>query len=192
MKNALINIETKRIVEVQEEEYRDGYYDTSFREVVSISNAKAETFESSDEILFLIDSNVMTLAEKMVYKKSQEREETFSENGDIFKARKLAEIKIARDAEYNSILTTSDGFQFKADLETIIDIKTIIETLSDGESFTDYKCADGSYTTISKVQFQTAISEGIQRKSEAFAREKVLGESVSSATTFAALDAIVW
>ena len=192
MKNALINIETKRIIEVQEDAYEDGYYDTNSEEVVQISNAKAATFESSDEPLFLINNNIVTFQEKMEIKRLERREERFIEYPDMFKSRKFAEIKRARDAEYNSILTTSDGFQFKADLETIIDTKTIIEILPDGGSFPDYKNADGSYNTISKAQFQTAISEGIQRKSAAFSREKELNEAIANATSFAELSAIVW
>jgi len=159
---------------------------------VSISNAKAETFESSSESLFLINNDLMTLEEKMAHEKSQEREERFTENSVFLKARKVLEIKNARDAEYTSILTTSDGFKFKGDLETVLDLKTISDNLSDGGSFTNYKCADGSYNTISKAQFQTAITEGIERKSVAFAREKELGELIDSASTFAELDAIVW
>lgn len=192
MKNALINKNTKRICKVQEAAYANGSYDVNIREVVSISNAKAETFESSSESLFLINSNLMTFEEKMSYEKSQEREERFTENSVFLKARKVLEIKNARDAEYTSILTTSDGFKFKGDLETILDLKTISDNLSDGGSFTNYKCADGSYNTISKAQFQTAITEGIERKSVAFAREKELGELIDSASTFAELDAIVW
>lgn len=192
MKNALINIETKRIIKVQEDAYEDGYYDTNYREVVQISNAKAATFEASDEQLFLINGNLITFEGKMEIERLQRREERFAENTDMFKSRKLEEIKQGRNAEYNSILTTSDGFQFKADLETIIDTKTIIEILPDGGSFSDYKCADGSYNTISKAQFQTAITEGIQRKSAAFALQKQRGEEIANATTFAELDAIVW
>jgi|TARA_B110000908_G_scaffold45396_1_gene55331 hypothetical protein len=192
MKNALINIETKRIIKVQEDAYEDGYYDTDYREVVQISNAKAATFEASDEPLFLINGNIVTFKGKMEIEQLERREERFIEFPDMFKSRKSAEIKKDRDAEYNSILTTSDGFQFKADLETIIDTKTIIEILPDGGSFPDYKCADGSYNTISKTQFQTAISEGIQRKSAAFSREKELNETIANATTFAELNVIVW
>ena len=192
MKNALINKNTKRICKVQEAAYVDGSYDTDIREAVSISNAKAETFESSSEPLFLINNDLMTLNEKIAYEKSQEREERFTETSDFLKARKILEIKNARDAEYTSILTTSDGLKFKGDLETVLDLKTISDNLSDGGSFTNYKCADGSYNTISKAQFQTAIKEGIERKSAAFAREKELSESVASASTFAELDAIVW
>ena len=40
--------------------------------------------------------------------------------------------------------------------------------------------------------FQTAITEGIQRKSAAFALQKQRGEEIANATTFAELDAIVW
>lgn len=191
MKNALINTETRRIIEVQEDAYEDGYY-ADYQEVVQISNAKAATFESSDEQMFLINNNVITFEEKMVIERAERREERFAQNPDLFKPKKSEEIKRARDAEYNSILTTSDGFQFKADLETIIDTKTIIEILPDGGSFVDYKCADGSYNTISKAQFQTAISEGIERKSAAFSREKELNEAIANATTFAELNAIVW
>ena len=192
MKNALINTETKRIINVQEDAYEDGYYDADYREVVQISNAKAATFEASDKPLFLINDNVFSLKEKMEIKRQERREQRFAENTDTFKSRKLEEIKIARDIEYNSILTTSSGFKFKADLETIIDAKTIIEILPDGGSFADYKCADGSYNTISKAQFKTAITEGIQRKSAAFARQKELAQQVSNAATLAELNAIVW
>jgi hypothetical protein len=191
MKNALINTETRRIIEVQEDAYEDGYY-ADYQEVVQISNTKAATFDSSDEQMFLINNNVITFEEKMVIERAERREERFAQNPDLFKPKKSEEIKRARDAEYNSILTTSDGFQFKADLETIIDTKTIIEILPDGGSFVDYKCADGSYNTISKAQFQTAISEGIERKSAAFSREKELNEAIANATTFAELNAIVW
>ena len=192
MKNALIITETRRITEVQEDAYEDGYYDVNYQEVVQISNAKAATFESSDEPLFLINNNVVTFEEKMDIEELERREARFTENVDLFKSIKVKEIERARNAEYNSILTTSDGFKFKADLETIIDTKTIIEILPDGASFPDYKCADGSYNTISKAQFQTAITEGIQRKSAAFARQKQLVEQIGNAATLAELNTIVW
>ena len=192
MKNALINTETRRIIEVQEDAYEDGYYDVNYQEVVQISNAKAATFESSDEPFFLINNEVVTSGEKMNIEMLQRREAIFTENPDLFKSIKVKEIERARNSEYNSILTTSDGFKFKADLETIIDTKTIIEILPDGASFPDYKCADGSYNTISKAQFQTAITEGIQRKSAAFARQKQLVEQVGNAATLAELNTIVW
>jgi len=192
MKNALINIETKRIIKVQEDAYEDGYYDTDYREVVQISNAKAATFESSDEPLFLINGNLVTFEGKMEIERLQRREERFTENADMFKSRKLEEIKRARDAEYNSILVTSDGFKFKSDLETIIDVKTLIEILPDGGSFVGYKSADGSYNVITKEQFNTAITEGIERKTAAFSKEAQLVAAASAATTFAELQAIVW
>ena len=87
---------------------------------------------------------------------------------------------------------TSDGLQFKSDLETIIDVKTLIEILPDGGSFVGYKSADGSYNVITKEQFQTAITEGIERKSAAFSKEAQLVEAVTATTTLAELEAIVW
>jgi hypothetical protein len=192
MKNALINIKTKRIIKVQEDAYEDGYYDTDYREVVQISNAKAATFESSDEPLFLINGNLVTFEGKMEIERLQRREERFTENTDMFKSRKIEEIKKARDAEYNAILVTSDGFKFKSDLETIIDVKTLIEILPDGGSFVGYKSADGSYNVITKEQFKTAITEGIERKTAAFSKEAQLVAAASAATTFAELQAIVW
>ena len=91
MKNALINIETRRIIEVQEDAYEDGSYNTNSEEVVQISNAKAATFESSDEPLFLINNNVVTFQEKMEIKRLERREERFIEYPDMFKSRKFAE-----------------------------------------------------------------------------------------------------
>ena len=192
MKNALINIETKRIIKVQEDAYEDGYYNADYREVVQISNAKAATFEASDEPLFLINGNLITFEGKMEIERLQRREERFTENTDMFKSRKIEEIKKARDAEYNAILVTSDGFKFKSDLETIIDVKTLIEILPDGGSFVGYKSADGSYNVITKEQFKTAITEGIERKTAAFSKEAQLVAAASAATTFAELQAIVW
>ena len=77
-------------------------------------------------------------------------------------------------------------------METIIDVKTLIEILPDGGSFVGYKSADGSYNVITKEQFQTAITEGIERKTAAFAKEAQLVAAVSAATTVTELDAIVW
>jgi hypothetical protein len=192
MKNALINAETKRIIEVQENAYEDDYYIPDFQEIVQISNAKAATFESSTEPMFLISNEVVGLDEKMAAKRQERREERFVENSDFFKSRKIEEIKKGRDAEYNSILTTSDGLQFKSDLETIIDVKTLIEILPDGGSFVGYKSADGSYNVITKEQFQTAITEGIERKTAAFTKEAQLVAAVSAATTLTELQSITW
>ena len=189
MKNALINAETKRIIKVKDGDFLNV---PEFAEVVSISNAKASTFESSTEPMFLIDNEVVGLDGKIAAERQGRREEGFVENSDFFKSGKIEEIKKARDAEYNSILTTSDGLKFKSDLETIIDVKTLIEILPDGGSFVGYKSADGSYNVITKEQFQTAITEGIERKTAAFAKEAQLVAAVSAATTLAELDAIVW
>lgn len=189
MKNALINKETSRIIRVQDGDFLDI---PEFVEVVSISDAKAAIFESSTEPMFLINNEVVGLDVKMATKREERREQRFAENSNLFKSRKIEEIKKARDAEYNAILVTSDGLQFKSDLETIIDVKTLIEILPDGGSFDGYKSADGSYNTITKEQFQTAITEGIARKSAAFAKEAQLVASVSAAITFAELEAITW
>jgi len=178
MKNALINKETNRIIRVQDDDFLDI---PEFAEVVSISDAKAAIFESSTGPMFLINNEVVGIRGKI-----------FIDNPNILKSKKIQEIKKARDAEYNAILVTSDGLQFKSDLETIIDVKTLIEILPDGGSFDGYKSADGSYNTITKEQFQTAITEGIARKSAAFAKEAQLVASVSAATTFAELEAITW
>lgn len=185
MKNALINTETKRIIRVKDGDFLNV---PDFAEVVSISNAKASTFESSTKPMFLIDNEVVGLDGKIAAK----RQERFVENSDFFKSRKIEEIKKARDVEYNSILTTSDGLKFKSDLETIIDVKTLIEILPDGGSFVGYKSADGSYNVITKEQFQTAIKGGIERKIAAFAKEAQLVAAVTAATTLAELEAIVW
>lgn len=189
MKNALINTETKRIIKVKDGDF---LAIPDFAEVISISNAKASTFESSTELMFLIDNEVVGFDGKRAAKRQERREERFVENSDFFKSRKIEEIKKARDAEYNSILTTSDGLKFKSDLETIIDVKTLIEILPDGGSFVGYKSADGSYNVITKEQFQTAITEGIERKTAAFAKEAQLVAAVSAATTLAELEAVAW
>lgn len=189
MKNALINAKTKLIIRVKDGDF---LAIPDFAEVVSISNAKASTFESSTEPMFLISNEVVGLDEKMAAERQEKRQERFVENSDFFKSRKIEEIKKGRDSEYNSILTTSDGLQFKSDLETIIDVKTLIEILPDGGSFVGYKSADGSYNVITKEQFQTAITEGIERKTAAFAKEAQLVAAVSAATTVTELDAIVW
>jgi hypothetical protein len=189
MKNALINAETKLIIKVKDGDF---LAIPDFAEVVSISNAKASTFESSTEPMFLISNEVVGLDEKMAAERQERRQERFVENSDFFKSRKIEEIKKGRDSEYSSILTTSDGLQFKSDLETIIDVKTLIEILPDGGSFVGYKSADGSYNVITKEQFQTAITEGIERKTAAFAKEAQLVAAVSAATTLAELEAIVW
>lgn len=196
MKNALINIATRRIIKVKDGDFLNV---PDFAEVVSISNAKATTFESSTEPMFLINDEVVGLEVKMEAKKQQRREEQqqrreekFAQNMDAFKSHKIEEIKKARDAEYNAILITSDGLPFKADLETIIDVKTLIEILPDGGSFEGYKSADGTYNTITKEQFQNAITEGIARKTAAFAKEAQLVAAVSAATTLAELESITW
>ena len=189
MKNALINIESKLIIRVKDDDFLNV---PEFAEVVSISNAKDSIFESSTEPMFLISNEVVSLDEKMATERQERKEERFAENSDLFRSRKIQEIKKGRDAEYNAILVTSDGLQFKSDLETIIDVKTLIEILPDGGSFVGYKSADGSYNVITKEQFQTAITEGIERKSAAFAKEAQLVEAVTAATTLAELEAIVW
>jgi hypothetical protein len=62
MKNALINTETKRIIAVQDDDFSD-YPD--IREVVSISDAIASTFESSTETMFYVDNQLKTLDQKI-------------------------------------------------------------------------------------------------------------------------------
>lgn len=111
---------------------------------------------------------------------------------DDEKTVKIQEIKQARDDEYTSVLVTSDGLHFKADLETIIDVKTMIETLPDGASYTGYKNADGSYNDVTKAQFQTAITEGGARKAAAFGKERALVDLIVNASTKAELDGINW
>ncbi len=105
---------------------------------------------------------------------------------------KRAEIKAARDNEYQSILTTSFGLQFKVDLETIIDIQTIVSLLADGDVYPSYKTANGEYHNISKEQFMLAIAEGVQRKGAAFTREYVLSQQIEAANTKTALEDIIW
>lgn len=62
MKNALINTETKRIIAVQDDDFSD-YPD--IREVVSISDAIASSFESSTEPMFYVDNQLKTLDQKI-------------------------------------------------------------------------------------------------------------------------------
>lgn len=191
MKDALVNTEHRRIRKVEEDgtitEVPEGF------EVVSISDAKATTFENSAEPLFLVDGDLKNQGEMREIRSAERRELRFQSDPERFKTRKREEIKSARDAEYTSTLVTSDGFHFKTDLETIIDVKTMIEMLAlDTDTFVDYKNADGTYNTITKVQLQTAISEGISRKAVAFGKEKVLVVAVEAATTKAELDQVIW
>ena len=62
MKNALINKNTKRIISVQDDDFSD-YPD--IREVVSISDEMASTFESSTEPMFYVDNQLKTLDQKI-------------------------------------------------------------------------------------------------------------------------------
>ena len=182
MKNALVNIESRRIHLVSEEGILitpDGF------EIISISNSKAEAVEASTDPLFLVNGELKTVDDMKEIRR-------FQRNSERMKDMKKLEIKKARDDEYNSNLVTSDGLHFKADLETIIDVKSIIEMLPDGGSYADYKNADGSYNTISTSQFQNAIVEGIQRKSAVFGKEKVLTGLVDAAVTADELRNITW
>lgn len=111
---------------------------------------------------------------------------------ETYKKLNLKIVKDARDKEYTSILTTSFGLQFKADLETIIDIKTIIDMLPDGGVYPNYKTANGTYHNITKEQFSLAITEGIQRKSFVFAKEYTLSQMIEAATTIEEVKAVVW
>lgn len=192
MKNVLIHTSTKEILDSSEDDFS---YIPGIGEkysVVSVSNAKAETFESATDSVYLVDNQVISFEANKNRLKEEYRNQRFTDNVDLFKANKISKIKAARDTEYKSTLTTTDGLQFKADLETIIDVKSIIETLADGESFSNYKLADGSYSNITKTQFQTAIREGIERKIAAFAKEAELATEISAATTRTELDAITW
>ena len=190
MKDALVNIEYKHISRVDEDgsitDIPEGY------EVVSISNVKAAEFEASAESLYLVDGELKNQDEMDEIISTERKESRFQSNVEFFKSRKIRKIKLARDTEYKSILVTSDGLHFKADLETIIDVKSIIEMLPDGGSYADYKCADGTYNTVTKEQFKTAITEGITRKGMVFAKEKALDDAIEAATSFAELDSIVW
>tara|TARA_R110000772_G_scaffold240041_1_gene352164 strand:- start:1166 stop:1702 length:537 start_codon:yes stop_codon:yes gene_type:complete len=178
MKIALITIEDKHIVDIYDEVQP---FELEGMEQVEITNARAITAQENPGSFFLIDGKLVNFREKF-----------FLEDPSSLKNSKRREIKLARNKAYQSNMISSDGFEFKADLETVFDIKTIIEILPDGGSFPDYKCADGSYNTISKVQFQTAITEGVQRKLTAFAREKQLNEEVDNAISLEVLDAIAW
>ena len=77
MKNALINIESKRIIRVKDDDFLNV---PEFAEVVSISNAKASIFESSTEPMFLISNEVVSLDEKMATERQERKEERFAEN----------------------------------------------------------------------------------------------------------------
>jgi hypothetical protein len=139
------------------------------------------------------DGEVKSFEEMMEIESKIRDEVLYTENPEIFRARKRREIVNARNAEYTSVLVTSDGLHFKTDLETIIDVKTIIETLSsDTDVYQSYKNADGSYNDITKAQFQTSISEGIMRKGAAFLKQKTLVDAINAAQTKEELDLIVW
>ena len=122
----------------------------------------------------------------------QSYDESFAVVTEEDKVLKHNEIKAARDDAYQSILTTSFGLQFKADLETIIDIQTIVSLLADGDIYPNYKTANGEYHNISKEQFTLAIAEGVQRKGTAFTREYALSQHIKAANTKTELEAIVW
>ena len=62
MKNALINTETKRIISVKDGDFLSP---PDFTEVVSFSDSKAATFESSTGPLFYIDNELKTLDQKL-------------------------------------------------------------------------------------------------------------------------------
>jgi len=183
MKKILVNKETKRIQRILKED------ETSFQgigdiEEASITNKQAKKVENAKEPLFFIDKVIYNFEEKLQIQKKLRQQQRFEQNENLIKSSKKIQIKQNRDKEYKSNIVTSDGLEFKTDLETITDIKTIIETLADGEVFVDYKLADGTYATITKEQFQRAIDEGMERKKQAFAKEKTLVESVNSATNF--------
>lgn len=137
---------------------------------------------------------------QQIYSKEIEVYESLVNSGEAYvapatekkKQEKLDELKKSRDEEYLSVLTTSFGIQFKTDLETIIDIQTIISLLADGDEYSNYKTANGEYHNISKEEFSLAIAEGVQRKSEAFAKEYLLSLQVQQATTLAELESINW
>jgi len=110
----------------------------------------------------------------------------------FFKANKLKEISDACKNEYTGDLTSSDGFVFSADVEAIIDIQLIIAALPPLGVFEGYKCVDDQFYDITREQFETALNDGITRKITAFAKRKVLAESVNNASTVDEVLAIVW
>lgn len=183
MKKILVNKETKRIQRILREDEISFQGVEGFEEA-SITNKQAKKVENAKEPLFFIDKVVYNFEEKLEIQKKLRQQQRFEQNENLIKSSKKLRIKQDRDREYKSNIVTSDGLEFKTDLETITDIKTIIGMLADGEVFVDYKLADGTYATITKEQFQRAIVEGMERKKQAFAKEKTLVEAVDSATTF--------
>lgn len=184
MKKILVNKETKRIQRILKAEEQIPFQGVEDIEEASITNKQASKVENAKEPLFFIDKVIYNFEEKLEIQKKLRQQQRFEQNENLIKSSKKLQIKQNRDKEYKSNIVTSDGLEFKTDLETITDIKIIIGMLADGEVFVDYKLADGTYATITKEQFQRAIDEGMERKKQAFAKEKTLVEAVNLATTF--------
>lgn len=184
MKKILVNKQTKTIRRILNKGEETSFQNAEDFEVASITNKQAKKIETAKEPLFFIDKTIHNLEEKLKIQKKLRQQQRFEQNENLIKSSKILQIKQSRDKEYKSNIVTSDGFEFKTDLETIIDIKTIIGMLADGEVFIDYKLADGTYATLTKEQFQKAIDENMERKKHAFAKEKTLTEAVNSATNF--------
>lgn len=184
MKKILVNKQTKTIRRILNQGEETSFQNAEDFEVESITNKQAKKVETAKESLFFIDKTIYNLEEKLKIQKKLRQQQRFEQNENLIKSSKILQIKQSRDKEYKSNIVTSDGFEFKTDLETITDIKTIIGMLADGEVFIDYKLADGTYATLTKEQFQKAIDENMERKKYAFAKEKTLTEAVNSATNF--------
>jgi predicted flavoprotein YhiN len=152
MKKILVEKETKRIERILNEEENLSLQGLEGIEEVSITNKQAEKVKNAKEPLFFIDKVVYNFEEKLQIQKKLRQQQRFEQNENLIKSSKKIQIKQNRDKEYKSNIVTSDGLEFKTDLETITDLKTIIGMLADGEVFVDYKLADGTYATITKEQ----------------------------------------
>lgn len=185
MKYATINERGDvRRISVTEPQYTPN--DTTF---VQMSDEDAALVQAGREVYpkkhyRWVNNKLMTLRDAII------REELLAMPIEELRSVKLVELKEARDADYKSVLVTSDGLHFKADLETILDVKSLAELLADGESYPNYKNADGTFNTITKEQFQAAFVEGAARKTAAFAKWKSLVDQVDAATSYADIQAI--
>jgi len=201
MKDALVNIERRRIREVGDTgtlTVREGF------EIVAISDADAATVEASEVGMFLVDGAVVTLEQKREAEREAERvvkqQQRWAEHGDEFKAAKLASLQAAARSESESDILVDGIGLFHVDAKTLIHLQGIEALIADGTSpvlvggeYPNYKCVDGAFTNLSAADMVT-IRAAIEGRDFGIYSVKLfnLTAAVAAATSRDDLDAIVW
>jgi hypothetical protein len=116
-------------------------------EFVSVSNVKGTQIENSDERLFYIDGEILSVKDKM-YK------QMFEKNEEAARARKIQELKQARwDAEVGG--TTWNGYPVLTDKETQDELGKAVGIFNlDPNKTIEWEFPNGTIVTLDKASVE--------------------------------------